>query len=1061
MTETIDSRMAAFLSGSAPEVFHPVCHRHEIFVDDPLDVESIHRDARDAFERLLHRAATPPALPSGRILLLKGDAGSGKTHLMRAFRSTTHGSGLGYFGYMQMTTATNHYAEYVLSNLVTSLDQPYQEGGVSGLQRLSSALLEADGVIPEEQRELLREEVNVVGSGLATLVNQLAAQLVKHPRFHKLNLDLIRALLYLQRNDPLLSGRVLAWLRCEELSPHDTALLGGLVPRTKADDPQRTLEELGRTMAAVHDGGGVLVLCVDQLEDMFVMENAKERFQRAMTALCAIADRVPLSIIVISCLADYYQALRNDISVALRDRIERDPAPVHLVAKRSEEEIHDLVRARLRFLYELCDAPFRPKEPLYPFSPEHLKSWANSTARDVLEGCRATRELASRLGKLPDPTDTMAATTSPVPEQITPAIDLIQGWNDHLSSWKKPIPTDPAALATLLSSTIERCTAELETPHVLRAKTLGSDIDVEIVGPDGTVLQQWLTSICNLASQGGGLGHQLDALVATAGKRIPVAVRTTAFPSNPKTQVAKKLGAMLRDGGRRAVIEVSDWRAMAAMDAFRAKHGNDPRFADWLKKDKPLRRLPGLKELLAVDKLPPIPLAEPPRPAPIPAPVVSPAVALAATAAASDAHALGTDAPKTPSQNGLSIGATRGLTSQELFVDPAELTRHAAFLGGTGSGKTTLAMFVLEELLLRGVPAILLDRKGDLCRYGAAGSWTSPARDPEHASRRQRLRDRLDVAVYTPGNPRGRGLAVPLAPKELGAMSEVDRDQALMQSAFALGAMLGYDERRDRSSIAVLKQAMTLLTALKVEITLDRLLEIVGTPPNELIAAMGLIDAKLLRKLGQQLQTLKLTGGPIVDPSGEPMEVDLLLGRGAHASPGRTRLSVISTKFLGDTSNVLFFVSQLLIALSRWTSKNPAPALQAALFTDEADLYLPAMSKPPTKEPMETLLKRARSAGLSVMLATQSPGDLDYRCRDTIRSWFVGQVKEPRALEKMKPMMSEVRGLDVSERIPQQKTGEFHWLRDGQATAFQASRSAIALDQLTEDEILQVAAARR
>ncbi len=37
------------------------------------------------------------------------------------------------------------------------------------------------------------------------------------------------------------------------------------------------------------------------------------------------------------------------------------------------------------------------------------------------------------------------------------------------------------------------------------------------------------------------------------------------------------------------------------------------------------------------------------------------------------------------------------------------------------------------------------------------------------------------------------------------------------------------------------------------------------------------------------------------------------------------------------------------------------------------------------------------------MLATQSPGDLDYKCRENVRNWFVGLVKEPRALEKLKP----------------------------------------------------------
>ena len=43
------------------------------------------------------------------------------------------------------------------------------------------------------------------------------------------------------------------------------------------------------------------------------------------------------------------------------------------------------------------------------------------------------------------------------------------------------------------------------------------------------------------------------------------------------------------------------------------------------------------------------------------------------------------------------------------------MKRHAAVLGGSGSGKTTLALSLIEQLLLKGIPAVLIDRKGDLC----------------------------------------------------------------------------------------------------------------------------------------------------------------------------------------------------------------------------------------------------------------------------------------------------------------------------------------------------------
>jgi len=90
-----------------------------------------------------------------------------------------------------------------------------------------------------------------------------------------------------------------------------------------------------------------------------------------------------------------------------------------------------------------------------------------------------------------------------------------------------------------------------------------------------------------------------------------------------------------------------------------------------------------------------------------------------------------------------------------------DLTRHAAFLGGSGSGKTTLALGIIEQLLERGVPVLLIDRKGDLCRYASALAWDEPPTRHGDADRKQALLDRLVIQLFTPGHPAGRPLAIP------------------------------------------------------------------------------------------------------------------------------------------------------------------------------------------------------------------------------------------------------------------------------------------------------------
>ena len=52
--------------------------------------------------------------------------------------------------------------------------------------------------------------------------------------------------------------------------------------------------------------------------------------------------------------------------------------------------------------------------------------------------------------------------------------------------------------------------------------------------------------------------------------------------------------------------------------------------------------------------------------------------------------------------------------SEQVFLDPSNLTTHAVVTGMTGSGKTGLCIGLLEEAALHGIPAIIIDPKGDL-----------------------------------------------------------------------------------------------------------------------------------------------------------------------------------------------------------------------------------------------------------------------------------------------------------------------------------------------------------
>src|SRR5215510_5658064 len=58
--------------------------------------------------------------------------------------------------------------------------------------------------------------------------------------------------------------------------------------------------------------------------------------------------------------------------------------------------------------------------------------------------------------------------------------------------------------------------------------------------------------------------------------------------------------------------------------------------------------------------------------------------------------------------------AKQTLIDRPVFYDPADLTTHAVVTGMTGSGKTGLCITLLAEAALKGIPAIIIDPKGDL-----------------------------------------------------------------------------------------------------------------------------------------------------------------------------------------------------------------------------------------------------------------------------------------------------------------------------------------------------------
>ena len=118
------------------------------------------RPARRKFGELLEAVTGARGLRTqARILLFHGQSGAGKTHLIRALRTSAHRAGKAYFGYAQMTPDVDNYADYYLRRLDRLAREALRSrpGGESGLARLTNHLVGDKAVLDPAALEKLRE----------------------------------------------------------------------------------------------------------------------------------------------------------------------------------------------------------------------------------------------------------------------------------------------------------------------------------------------------------------------------------------------------------------------------------------------------------------------------------------------------------------------------------------------------------------------------------------------------------------------------------------------------------------------------------------------------------------------------------------------------------------------------------------------------------------------------------------------------------------------------------------------------------------------------------------
>lgn len=371
------------------------------------------------------------------------------------------------------------------------------------------------------------------------------------------------------------------------------------------------------------------------------------------------------------------------------------------------------------------------------------------------------------------------------------------------------------------------------------------------------------------------------------------------------------------------------------------------------------------------------------------------------------------------------------ISEERVTYDPEDLTTHAVAVGMTGSGKTGLCIDLLEEAALRGIPALMIDPKGDMTntllhfpelKPEDFQPWVNPDRARrEEKTLSEAARDAAELwesglsrwgigkdriralaraaqfAVYTPGSEAGLPINI-LASLKAPELSWDDHQEVLREkisgTVMGLLGLVGIqdlDPVRSREHI-LLSNIFEQAWSRDRDLELGELILQIQNPPFE---KLGMLDVETFMPGEDRLELAMLLNNILAAPgfqswiTGQPLNVQELL----YTPEGKPRHSVLYLAHLSEAER-MFFVTLLYSAVETWMrAQKGTTSLRALVYFDEIYGYLPPVKNPPSKTPILRMLKQARAFGVGQVLVTQNPVDIDYKALSNAGTWLIGKLQ--------------------------------------------------------------------
>jgi adenylylsulfate kinase-like enzyme len=736
-------------------------------------------------------------------VVIRGPAGSGKTHLLGQVRERVQAAG-GFFYLVELLDATSFW-QSARGGILESLGRPGGEREtqlkdvlwrLSSIAHISRAARRA--VIGDE--DLTPDVLNEFVTAMATARRDPVRQ-YRH---------ILRALVLLGATDLDLQDIGEAFLLSADL-PADASAVWGLPA------PTHTPQEVVRAISRLGALAGPAVLGIDQIDTLLAQsatqattaENPTDNrdLEHVAHGLLSIREAMRRTVEVVACLPSVWELISDRAPAPVQDRFRVSATLQGLPSA-------DIGRAILerRFSASYRAIGFTPPYPSWPILPSAFEDAPNYTPRQLLKKADAhiraclkndaVEELATLTGEAP--------ATTPV-EPVVAQLDDLHELDSRFAEYRRRAIVEPAldpvgedtTMPGLLSAALDAWIVErgdketifwLDPPpgkHIALHGRLRQSVNPTIDDERHWAFRAIAATNASAAQSRIKKAWDATGMRSNPDKRQLVLLRNTPWPSGAKT--AALVADFEEAGGRTLLLADDDLRTICALRDLIDDHHHE--LPQWLRLRQPAHGIKLLREALAdvAGDVPP-PVTEP-------EPAVTPTT---------EPDVEDVPDPVVDSATAVPLGADE-TSSQLVAVELAELRKHAVIFAGSGSGKTVLIRRIVEECALRGVSSIVLDINNDLSRLGSAWPERPQGWVEGDNARAADYLGNAEVVIWTPNKLNGRPLSFQPLPDFASVVDDEDEFGEAVDSAVAAlepRALISGTAAKREHSRAVLRQAL-------------------------------------------------------------------------------------------------------------------------------------------------------------------------------------------------------------------------------------------------------------